>query len=378
MFTEANLVVFSHLRWDFVHQRPQHLLGRMAAEQRVLFVEEPVHAAEAQPSWELSRPTPGVLVARLRTPCPAPGFDDEHLDAFAALLPELLKDEAIQNPVAWLYTPLALPLARYVNPSLLVYDCMDELAAFHGAPPRLLSRERELLAAADLVFTGGLSLYRSKRPWNRNVHCFPSSVDADHFRAARDPGAAAPDLAAVARPRLGFYGVIDERMDLELLATVAESRPEWQIVLVGPVVKIDPDALPQYPNIHLLGKRSYEQLPAYLAGWDVALMPFAMNEATRFISPTKTLEYMAAEKPIVSTPISDVVEAYGDVVYVGATPAAFVRACETAMNAPGAERARRAARMREVLATTSWDATAANMLDLVHRALAAQRNRQAA
>ena len=264
---------------------------------------------------------------------------------------------------------MALPLAQHINPTLLMYDCMDELSAFAFAPRQLLEREQQTLDVADLVWTGGPSLYRAKKDRSPNVHCFPSSVDAAHFKQTLAEPA---DHVHLAQPRFGFYGVIDERIDLAILATLAEAHPEWEIVLVGPVVKIDPAHLPQAANLHYLGQHSYSELPAYLGGWDVCLLPFARNEATRFISPTKTLEYMAAEKPIVSTPITDVAEPYGEIVYLGDNTAEFVQACEQALNATVAEREQRTVAMREVLARTSWDRTAAAMDDLIEQAIAQQ------
>jgi glycosyltransferase involved in cell wall biosynthesis len=262
--------------------------------------------------------------------------------------------------VAWLYTPIALPLARRLDPAVMVYDCMDELSGFQGAAPELVAREAELFGVADLVFTGGRSLYEAKRGRHRRVHCFPSSVDVAHFARARQ----APRPHRV-RPRLGSYGVIDERLDRDLLAAVAARRPDWQLEMVGPVVKIDPATLPRAENIHYRGQRTYQELPALVAGWDVCLMPFALNAATRFISPTKVLEYMAAERPIVSTPIRDVAEPYGDVVRIAATPDAFVAACDAALAESRAERAGRAARMRDIVAKTSWDDTVAAMAALI-------------
>jgi glycosyltransferase involved in cell wall biosynthesis len=252
---------------------------------------------------------------------------------------------------------------------------MDELSKFAFAPPELLEREAALLARADVVFTGGPSLYRAKKDRATNVHLFPSSVEAEHFRQALapagSPGALADpaDQAGLSHPRLGFYGVIDERIDLEILRALAAAHPEWELVMVGPVVKIDPATLPQAPNLHYLGQRTYAELPAYLAGWDVCLLPFARNDSTAFISPTKTVEYMAAERPIVSTPITDVAEPYGDVVYLAETPADFVSACEAALAAPPAEREARARTMRAVLAQTSWDSTVARMAALIEAAL---------
>jgi UDP-galactopyranose mutase len=367
------IVVFSHLRWDFVYQRPQQLLSRLAGRRRVLYVEEPVDAGPEQDGWELSRPAVELLVARPRLGGLGQRSSDDVEQAISALLRDLLEAEEVARPVAWLYTPMALPLLDAVDPSLVVYDCMDELSLFLGAPPELVRREAELLDRADLVFTGGASLYDAKRERHPRVFCFPSSVDAAHFGRAR-PGAATleepADQADLPRPRLGFFGVLDERLDLALLNALASAHPEWQIVMVGPTVKIDPAALPRHRNIHYLGQRPYEQLPAYLAGWDVCLLPFARNDATRFISPTKTLEYMAAERPIVSTRITDVVRSYSDIVYLADEPAEFVRSCERALAAPREEREARLRAGREVLARTSWDETAKRMEQLIDQALA--------
>jgi UDP-galactopyranose mutase len=278
---------------------------------------------------------------------------------------DVMVDEGIRHPVVWLYTPMALPLARKLEPIAVVYDCMDELSEFLGAPPGLVEREAELLRWADLVFTGGPSLYHAKRERHPSVHLFTSSVDREHFARGRRGNPEASDQAVIGTPRLGFFGVIDERIDLPLLDRLAESRPDWQIVMVGPVVKIDPATLPRRPNLHYLGMRGYDALPAYLAGWDVCLLPFAINRATRFISPTKTLEYMAADRPIVSTPIRDVAEPYRDIVRIAADPDAFVAACEAALNESAGERESRSQRMRAVLAMTSWDGTAAAMEKLI-------------
>ncbi len=363
------LVVFSHLRWDFVYQRPQHLLSRFARTRPVYFIEEPFYAPGAAPYLHLHRPAPGVTVCQPHTPLPDGGFSDAQAASLAPLLARLAAEHPIESAVCWLYTPLALPLARLLRPRALVYDCMDELAQFDFAPPELIEREKILLDEADLVFTGGPSLYRAKKARRPDAHCFSSSVDAAHFGRASAPLAAPTDQAAIPGPRLGFFGVVDERMDLDLVRHAAAARPRWQFVMVGPVVKIDPAHLPLAPNLHWLGPKSYADLPAYLAGWDVCLLPFARNRATEFISPTKTLEYMAAEKPIVSTPIRDVAEPYENVVYLGNTPEEFVEACEKALGESEATRARRVAAMQRVLAHTSWDATAARMAALLDAVL---------
>ena len=270
-----------------------------------------------------------------------------------------------ERPVVWFYTPMALPLLQGFNPSLVVYDCMDELAAFKNPPKQLLQRESALLNIADICFTGGPSLYESKRNRHANAHCFSSSVDAKHFRQALDKSNSHPDQANVAHPRLGFYGVIDERFDTDLIKQVAAARPEWQIVLVGPVVKIDPANLPQAANIHYMGQRTYDELPKFLAGWDVCLLPFALNESTKFISPTKVLEYMAAELPSVSTPITDVKVPYSHVVEIAETADEFIAACERMLALDDAQKADLAERMRKVVANTSWDKTANAMHQII-------------
>jgi len=363
------IIVFSHLRWSFVYQRPQHLLARMAVKRRVVFFEEPVHDKESEPFLDLSVPEPGVLVCRPHTPSEKPGFHDEQLGFLAPLLERLLADEKLESYITWFYTPMALPLSLNLNPSLIVYDCMDELSGFLGAPKELEAREKNLLEMADLVFTGGPSLYQAKRSRHPEVHCFPSSVDAPHFSLACDPGIEHHSQKCLPRPRLGYFGVLDERLDLPLLRSMATAHPEWQIVMVGPVLKIAPDTLPRQENIHYFGQQEYADLPAYLAGWDVCLIPFALNDATRFISPTKTLEYMAAEKPVVSTPITDVAVPYGDIVFIGDGIGNFISACKTALALPALRYQSMVRAMREVLAGTSWDATVEAMDAAIARAL---------
>ncbi|KRB84702.1 FAD-dependent oxidoreductase [Noviherbaspirillum sp. Root189] len=356
------IIVFSHLRWDFVFQRPQHLLSRMARHYPVVIVEEPVYDAE-RTYLKTYSPIPNVLVCQPHTPVNMPGFHDDQLPHLQKLLKQVVRD--YPDHMAWFYTPMALPLLQELQPRLVVYDCMDELASFKNAPKQLLQRESALLKVADIVFTGGQSLYRSKRDRHPNVHCFPSSVDSAHFLQALDRTNSHPAHREIPGPRLGFYGVIDERFDVDLIGRLADAHAMWQIVLVGPVVKIDPATLPQRENIHYLGQQPYEALPQFLAGWDVCLLPFAMNESTRFISPTKTLEYMAAELPIVSTPVADVASCYSDIVAIAADADAFIAACEAALLAPPEEHARRVDGMRRVLAATSWDSTVEQMRTLL-------------
>ena len=371
------IVVFSHLRWDFVHQRPQHLLSWLARRYQVLFIVEPVLDERGPVRLERSGPAPGVTVCQPRTPLHASGHHDNQIALVLPLLATLMAapparpanpvapTAADMRPIAWFYTPMALPLLQAFEPRLVVYDCMDELASFAHAPKQLLQRESALLNLADLVFAGGPSLYEAKRTRHPHVHCFPSSVDAAHFRQAQDRAAVHPALASIPHPRLGFYGVIDERIDLALVAAVADARPGWQIVLAGPVVKLPADALPRRPNIHYLGQQPYEALPRLLAGWDLCLMPFALNEATRFISPTKVLEYMAAELPIVSMPIADVAGPYGNVVSIANGAGAFIDACAATLAQDAPQRAVLAQAMRAQVACTSWERTADAMAALL-------------
>ncbi|AWK88746.1 glycosyltransferase family 1 protein [Azospirillum thermophilum] len=362
----SDFICFSHLRWGFVHQRPQHLMERFAREFRLFYVEEPVEADIDEPGMVVYDGSAGIRLLVPQLPRGMSGREAEV--AQRRVLERKFAELGIRNPVLWYYNPMAPQFADHLAAAAVVYDCMDELSAFRGAPPELVERERGLLQRADVVFTGGYSLYEAKRDRHPNVHPFPSSVDVKHFAAARD-GREPADQADLPRPRLGFYGVIDERLDLELLDAAARLRPDWQFVILGPVVKIDPAALPQAPNISYPGMRGYGELPAYLAGWDVALMPFALNESTRFISPTKTPEYLAAGCPVVSTPITDVVRTYGDsgLVWIADTPEAFVAACEEALkvdrHAPDWLGA-----IDRVLGDMSWDTTWGRMKTLVDSA----------
>jgi UDP-galactopyranose mutase len=362
-----SLLVFSHLRWDFVFQRPQHLMTRLAKSYRVFFFEEPVHD-EGPARIDIHEPSPNVHVCRPHTSPAERGFADSQVPILRRLLENLVRTHDLGSPIVWLYTPMALPLLEGLEPAAVVYDCMDELSAFLNAPPVLMQREHALFKVADVVFTGGPSLYRSKQALHPNVHCFPSSVEREHFGRARDVALDHEEQRHLPHPRLGFFGVIDERFDPLAISLLADAHPDWQISLVGPVVKIDPATLPQRPNIHYFGQRPYAELPRFLAGWDVALLPFAINDSTRYISPTKVLEYMAAEKAIVSTPVADVVEPYGHIVHVGRHAQSFVTACERALGERGAARDKRIAMMRGVVSATSWDATAAKMSALIDEA----------
>ena len=347
------VICFSHLRWRFVHQRPHHLLSRCARSRRVLYVEEPIAAAGA-PGLEVERVDGGVEVVVPRLPSSLRGLAAERTQA--ALIERLMAETGTRSPIVWFYTPMALDLARSLRPRAVVYDCMDELSGFLGAPPELAARERRLFERADVVFTGGYSLYEHKRRHHRNIHPFPSSVDVDHFIEARGLRPEPADQEGLPRPRIGFFGVIDERMDLRLIEQIAEAEPLWQLVMIGPTAKIDPDHLPRRDNIHWLGPKPYGALPDYLAGWDVAILPFCRNEATRYISPTKTPEYLAAGKPVVSTSIRDVASPYGEqgLAWIADEPLDFAAAIREALRS---DRDARIAQADAFLADRSWDST---------------------
>jgi UDP-galactopyranose mutase len=283
-------------------------MTRCAQERRVFFIEEPIFEPGIVPRLQVERDG-AVRVATPHLPAGTSVADARRQQR--VLLDDLMGREGVTSFLLWYYTPMALPFTAHLEPMAVVYDCMDELSAFRNAPPDLKALEARLLERADLVLTGGHSLYEAKRHQHPNIHPFPSSVDVEHFGRARRVQEDPSDQADIPHPRLGFFGVIDERMNLDLLERVAAARPDWQLVMLGPIVKIDASALPARPNIHYLGAKSYEELPHYVGGWDVALLPFALNDATRFISPTKTPEYMAAGLPVVSTSIRDVVRPYG-------------------------------------------------------------------
>jgi UDP-galactopyranose mutase len=363
MTTGIDLVCFSHLRWDFVYQRPQHLLSRCARGRRVFFIEEPVFGHSSM-RLEVRETDDDVYVVVPQLP---DGLRSEI--AITAVMKEmtyrLFLEHAIDDCVFWYYTPMALKFTSHFNPIAAVYDCMDELSAFQGASSDLPSLEKELFRRVDLVFTGGQSLYEAKRNQHRAVYAFPSSIDASHFGKARTLTTDPLDQADIPHPRLGFFGVIDERFDRELLDQVASGRPDWQFVIIGPVVKIDPETLPKHPNIHYLDAKKYDELPAYLAGWDIALLLFARNDSTRFISPTKTPEYLAAGKPVISTSIRDVVRPYGEqkLVEIADTPDEFIYAAEKILST--SDHSEWLTRVDAFLANVSWDKTWKQMWDLI-------------
>jgi glycosyltransferase involved in cell wall biosynthesis len=370
------ILVHSHLRWDFVWQRPQQVLGRLARHHPVAFVEEPLHD-DGEPRLAVSEPHPNVVRIVPMLPLALRDDADAQYAATARLLRRAFASHPrlagrFEAPIQWFYTPMVAPAMLAAFPSaVVVYDCMDELANFRGAPAELSAREAELLAAADVVFTGGHRLYVRKSQHHGNVHFYGCGVDAAHYAKARAADTEVPaDVASLPHPILGYFGVIDERLDYELIDALSAAFPDGSVVMVGPVVKVDPGMLPHRPNIHWLGQRAYQDLPAYAKGFDVCLMPFALNAATENINPTKTLEYMAAGKPVVSTAVPDVLHHFTPIVAVAGTRTEYVelaaRAATTAdpdTLARGIERAEGA----------TWDAIVDAMRDHILSAIEARR-----
>jgi glycosyltransferase involved in cell wall biosynthesis len=357
------LVVLSHLRWNWVWQRPQHLISRIGRGRRTWFVEEPV-AVEGLAAPRLATVDAGAVT---RVWLEVPGGDEQYVGfgdpvaaPYATLLGDLLGLPEGARDV-WLYTPMALDLALTLIPRLLVYDVMDDLSSFAGAPAGLRQRQRHALYDASVVFTGGRSIHRGVAGMNPRTYLYPSGVDAAHYAPARRLRPAGRE-----RPVAGYVGVVDERLDLGLVADLAAALPDWDIEVVGPVCKIDPAALPQAPNVQYPGQQPYEKLPDVMAGFDVALMPFALNDATRSISPTKTLEYLAAGLPVVSTKVPDVVSDFGEFVRLEDGGAGFAEACREVV---GHDTAERDARLAPVLERHHWDWIADRMLGHMDEAL---------
>lgn len=348
------LICFSHLRWDFVWQRPQHLMSRFAKEKQVIFWEEPILDKNAKPHLVVRGINPEIVTPVIKESCPC---------VLRKLLNDFLASRDIMTPdVLWYYTPMMRNFSSHLNSHCIVYDCMDELSLFKDAPQGLLEAEDKLLKDAILVFTGGHSLYLEKqKKRHRHIFPFPSSVDREHFGKALLNANFPADQRNLSYPRVGYAGVLDERLDLELIRETAKECPKYNFVFVGPVAKIDPDTLPKLPNIRYLGQKSYEELPDYISGWNVAWMPFALNDSTRFISPTKTPEYLAAGRPVVSTAVPDVVYGYSglDCVFIG-DKTTIPDLLDRAMHSLCMDTERK-------LSTMSWDKTYQKMSGLINK-----------
>jgi len=354
------LLCFSHLSWNFVYQRPQHLLTRFAKQYQVFYFEEPKLGDSDRYTVNMQD---GVYIVELIIS----GYDDFTNRRVQNLILHVLREYDVAEYISWYYTPMALQFTDELRPQKVIYDSMDELSAFRFAPPQLLQLEEDLFKKADVVFTGGNSLYQAKKNRHHNIHAMPSSIDKQHFGQARNSPEDPEDQSSIGYPRMGFFGVVDERFDIELLRNVSQERPDWQFVIIGPVVKISHDDLPRAENIHYLGPKNYSDLPSYIAHWDIALILFALNESTEFISPTKTPEYLAAGKPVISTAIKDVVQPYGNagLVQIFDDADTFISAAENIMTDPDREHWQRL--VDDFLEDESWDHTFDRMNSLINK-----------
>jgi glycosyltransferase involved in cell wall biosynthesis len=363
--SQYDIIVFSHLRWSFVIQRPQHIITRLARNRHVLFVEEPIdYDSENYGTANLIPINRSITVVQPRITW------ERIAEDLPLAVNAVSKRKKLTHPLLWFYSAAFAGVIPHIKHSLIIYDCMDELSLFKGASPTLIAQEKELLSRADIVFTGGKSLYESKHQYHPHVHCFPSSVDCKHFAKAGKRGTIIPeDLIKIPLPRVGYYGVIDERINLNLLDEVACQMPKVSFVMIGPLSKISQSELPMRPNIYYLGNKSYTLLPRYLKGIDVTWMPFALNAATKFISPTKTLEFRAAYKPIISTAISDVVRDYRTVVSIIHTGTEAVSAIKSYLQETKIAISARVKQQQQVIKKTSWDNTVLAMQRIVTHAL---------
>lgn len=359
------LVCFSHLPWKFVYQRPQHLLSRFTKKYTVYYIEECIYT-DSKDGYTLNTTSEHVTVVVPHLNHSTQG-SYQQAKRIEIVLKNLFNEHSIQSYIFWYYTPMALSYTHNFNPLVTVYDCMDELSAFKFAPPELKLLEQALFKKADVVFTGGNNLYEAKKTQHTNIHAFPSSIDKAHFKSARDISEEFADQAVIPHPRLGFYGVLDERFDIELIRQAADAQPDWQFVLIGPIIKIDAATLPQNKNIHYLGAKTYDELPSYLSGWDIALIPFAINESTKYISPTKTPEYLAGGKPVISTAIIDVMNPYHELglVHIVNNAADLVEVATLELSIT--DKSAWLTKVDAYLSAISWDATWGRMDDLLQQ-----------
>ncbi|NJO69150.1 MAG: glycosyltransferase family 1 protein [Bacteroidetes bacterium] len=366
-----NIICFSHLRWNFVFQRPQHLLTRWAKEVPVYYIEEPIFGNFEVNFLKAQTHNENITII---TPHIQEQSGEKEIQFYLEdAIKKLIQWNNITDFLFWYITPMAYPFSKGLNPKMVVYDCMDELSHFKGAHPDMIKNETALLKYADVVFTGGQYLYEYKKDKHNNIHPFPSSIDQKHFESGlecKDPD----DQAPIPHPRVGFFGVIDERLDIPLLEGLAKHLPNIHFVMIGPVVKIDPSILPHYSNIHYLGQKDYKDLPAYLGNWDAAFLPFAKNDSTRFISPTKTPEYLCCNKPVVSTSIRDVVVPYGEMglVLISDTPNEFAIAVKKALLMANDSSWKK--KVKQVLKSNSWDLTWMGMKKIIMNTLEAKEN----
>ena len=375
------IVVFSHLRWGFVWQRPQQFLSRFAKKHQILFIEEPFfdRPLGAEPDVTFHRVMPNVTVVTPHVDSSwnrNPKLPQKLREFTQQAIRHMNQNSEFDRPLLWYYSPMDSSWSLgYIENRGVIYDAMDELSQFSGAPRALIDNEARLMEYADVVFTGGYELSLKKKQRHDNVQFFGCGVEFDHFAQAQDPSTIIPpDIDFMARPILGWFGVVDERVDYNLVGEMARMKPGWSFAMVGPVVKVDPNLLPHFPNLYFLGGRDYSVLPNYCRAFDICMMPFALNAATEYINPTKALEYFATGRPVISTPVKDVVRQHGDLVEIVKTPAEFVRAAERLLGDPPRDRIERAV---EKARRSSWESVVQNMQDLIKEAIGKKDRRSA-
>lgn len=345
-----DMIVFCHLRWQFVYQRPQHVIERLSHHLKVLFVEEPLPNSTSHSSGNLIVVNDNLHILQ-------PNVED--VKSIAKILPEYVNNKSI--PFGWFYSASFSPLLEELNFQTVVYDCMDEPSLIKGDSQELLNQEEYLMSHADIIFTNVQSLFESKKQHHPNVHLFPGSVDKTHFNKAWN-SSTPEDIAHIQSPIVGYYGIIDEQIDFSLLQETALKLPNVSFVMIGPRM-IDEEHLPKEANIHFLEMKSYDELPNYLKAFDIAMMPFVLNDATKYISPTKTLEYMAAGKPIISTKTTDVVRDYRRCVSLVENADEFSNAITFLLDKM--DRLSLEMEYYRILKKTSWDATTDKMESLI-------------
>ena len=349
-------------------QRPQQIAVRLAKSYSILYF-WPRYASDlARRRGNSQQVEPeSALSVRLVSPLllpferAIPAACRTNLGTVKSIISHRLWAEGFATaPILWFYAPRFAPLLDSLEHSAVVYDIMDEHSAFSFARRDMRELEARLLRDADLVFAGTNTLAERKREFAPQVRYLPCGVEFEHFSAAAAKNLHVPPvLSGVSGPVIGYFGAVDDRLDFDMLLAAAMRHPDWTILLAGPWLATKSRAEVQsQPNILMPGLVPYAELPAYLARFDVAVLPFVLNELTMHIHPTKVLEYLASRTPVVSTPIPDVVKFYSGIVKIASTPDEFIAAVENLLNTPDADAVERGYQMARA---SSWDALVESM-----------------
>ncbi|MEW6448454.1 MAG: glycosyltransferase [Bacillota bacterium] len=381
---DKDIICLSSVNWDPIWTRKQQVLSRLHPSNRILYVEPPgtLISPFKDPSywgkWRpwgrwVSRPRPNIYV--FQPPFVLPFGNMYHwvgklnqywLAAWVNLAIHRLK---IKHPILWTYLPGTAAVARLIKHAVLIYDCVDEHGAYKGlvSERTIWKLETELLRTADITFVTAPGLYQRRKDHARRIYYVPNAADVAHFNKACDPETPIPEeIRRLPSPRLCFVGVVQEWVDTELLARVARERPEWSIVLIGPVAPgISLHGLDKMPNVFFLGRKPKEVLPNYLKGCEVCLNLFRKSTLTANVSPLKFYEYLASGRPVVSTEMP-AVEEFADLIEIAADAPGFITAVEKALAEENAgRREKRLARARE----HSWEARVALMEEKIVQVL---------